>query len=791
MLRTKIASKQQILALSDGLEFSLLKMEHATSFKNYDGPNSSKRQWVPTSSWDHIKTYVTHEVSKGKPQRSIVAELGRQGISIELHQLKRLLKEWGIRDRNISKKQRKYIFEMERSLKKQGQYARRWRFKDSNQPVKETQLKVIMKSNEKEFEGIKSSPGPLVYSPEYLIEEIAVATGPNELEEITCAASKDFQKEFSLGVQPRSDQFRMAAEITAVVPESLAATTYSTTPGDVNFEPEVIAQGLDQFITIDKETYKQDKSEPNYETEPNPSYDREQRPSMLPSSEAIPLGDCNYISTVNFSTNSEWKFLNNCPYTIDERIGDQVSLEYSVVNGKLRTWYLSKQLSCYPNCITPNSIRNLLKKSRLLKYGCEIALTRSEHIGDWGVGVSSCLDIKRRKPNGLTSTDIDVVQSGPPQTLRDVENQMGPSFKEAIIQELFELNVSVDASGSSTEFSTFWFRNTGVNFVDFPYQLRRYGAASWPVFLALNYLHECCIIHYGTSFWAKPVLRQNAQFLAIALSSFGLSLNLLRLWIEIITGLFCFGDFIIAFDATKTIFAKSRKLLGDCHIFTIWVAAVMQSILRRLSRETEATKIGVYITHFLGKLGTLKLYESYESVTGDTIAMGFILGCEIVDLQMEHKRYAESVKYAQLMDAIISSEVYSCSLSVPWQCTTFTCFSAQALSEVGEYEEALLGLQRSLGLPRRDFIDTEYSMHILMMVTSQIMTKRGMVLYSQPVLTQMAWELENQGFSEDPLYQTILVEEVAADFRLYIQEHDWVAAPPIPCPEVLDTSTIV
>ncbi|KAK6543671.1 hypothetical protein TWF694_000409 [Orbilia ellipsospora] len=125
----------------------------------------TKRQWTPKANWDGIKDYVTTEAGKGTAQRTIVLNLQEQGISIELHQLKRLLKQWGMRDRNLHQRNRKYIFETEERLKKKGKSVHGWKFGDTDQRVKQTQLDRIRESDGREFEDTNATPGNLIPSP--------------------------------------------------------------------------------------------------------------------------------------------------------------------------------------------------------------------------------------------------------------------------------------------------------------------------------------------------------------------------------------------------------------------------------------------------------------------------------------------------------------------------------------------------------------------------------------------------------------------------------------------------
>ncbi|KAK6506635.1 hypothetical protein TWF481_005091 [Arthrobotrys musiformis] len=142
--------------------------------RQYDGAAiGKKRRYTPKSSWDHIKPFVSEEIKKGTPHKTIIADLGRRGINIEENQFKRLVKDLGLSDRNLQQRHRKHIFQIERRALKKGIEIRRWRFTDTRQVVKKSQLDRILRSDGKEFEDVVSSPGMLAPSPLDTLESMA------------------------------------------------------------------------------------------------------------------------------------------------------------------------------------------------------------------------------------------------------------------------------------------------------------------------------------------------------------------------------------------------------------------------------------------------------------------------------------------------------------------------------------------------------------------------------------------------------------------------------------------
>ncbi|KAF3914561.1 hypothetical protein ABW21_db0201205 [Orbilia brochopaga] len=133
--------------------------------KKCSGDRIAKREWKPKSSWDHIRGFVESEIRNGRPQKQLLANLQEQNVPIKMHQLKRLLNDWGLSDRNIRQRNRKYIFETEKRLQAKGKIVRGWKFGDTGQRIKDTQLARIRGSEEDEFAEIQASPGVLVPSP--------------------------------------------------------------------------------------------------------------------------------------------------------------------------------------------------------------------------------------------------------------------------------------------------------------------------------------------------------------------------------------------------------------------------------------------------------------------------------------------------------------------------------------------------------------------------------------------------------------------------------------------------
>ncbi|KAF3937784.1 hypothetical protein ABW19_dt0205267 [Dactylella cylindrospora] len=140
-------------------------------FRKCLGGNVKKRQWTSKESWENIKDFVVASVKNGRPQKSILEDLKSQGHSIERYQLQRLLKQWGAAKRNLRKRHRKYIFEAEKRLKEKGKTVRGWRYTDTNERVRPSQLDEIRGSDGLDFEGIDASPGALAPSPFDILQD--------------------------------------------------------------------------------------------------------------------------------------------------------------------------------------------------------------------------------------------------------------------------------------------------------------------------------------------------------------------------------------------------------------------------------------------------------------------------------------------------------------------------------------------------------------------------------------------------------------------------------------------
>ncbi|KAK6530348.1 hypothetical protein TWF694_003704 [Orbilia ellipsospora] len=132
------------------------------------GSAKGKRAYVYSASWEYIREYVTDAISRGISHRGIIAELDEQGVRVDgvkldIHRLKRRLREWGLSGRNILRKHKKYIYEKEKEARANGWTIVRWYFGGTTMEVKRTLIEDIMGSDGTEYEDIEAEPGPLVY----------------------------------------------------------------------------------------------------------------------------------------------------------------------------------------------------------------------------------------------------------------------------------------------------------------------------------------------------------------------------------------------------------------------------------------------------------------------------------------------------------------------------------------------------------------------------------------------------------------------------------------------------
>ncbi|KAF3926607.1 hypothetical protein AA313_de0207463 [Arthrobotrys entomopaga] len=201
-------------------------------FRQCSPANKQKRQYKWTSSWDNARDFISREIQRGVPHQSIIAKLDEQGQPIKKHQFKRLFKQWGLSDHNLRQRHRKYIFGAERRVQQKGVSIRRWRFKDSGQSVKRSQLKSILESDGSEFKNIEASPGQLVASPSDVLD-----TSPGNLDTIT---NFEFQEEDRVSTEAGSlDLFPIGAAPDTFI-EADSDEWGEELEFDENFHPTII-----------------------------------------------------------------------------------------------------------------------------------------------------------------------------------------------------------------------------------------------------------------------------------------------------------------------------------------------------------------------------------------------------------------------------------------------------------------------------------------------------------------------------------------------------------------------
>ncbi|KAF3192694.1 hypothetical protein TWF788_000299 [Orbilia oligospora] len=798
-------------------------MQREFSVKAYDGANTQKRRWAPKASWDRIKTFVLDEVTKGKTQKNIIEDLEGQGISIESYQLKRLLKEWGISDRNIRKKNRKYIFETEKRLKEQGKCVRTWRFKDTRQPVKQSQLAAIRRSTRKEFQGVEASPGALIVSPAELMEE----DPPVGMSQIG----------FSSNDHVREDEDISEAQF-----------EHGEVSQDTRIELGICVSNMEAFepkTTEQSPVSSDDEIEflEGFTSEPMPASPAVLGMLGIPTTSTVE----NKRSASKAEKNSRMTFSSQASAANNPREGVQSNAEIPIILESLCESFTS---SIDTTQALVSQTRDSLRSQTLLSLlapdgepkGClgipfhspfeEHVLTVAMQASEFRDGVDSlqqrfqsltvsapdsdgsqrgktpdnsyftlskCEDIIRYQmsldlaPCENVPVDYNMafwMSGGPSQILGNIENNLRLSFVDEILQEFYTVIEPIwnaicspaatmqNLEGQYT-FRGFHKQQFRERVVKLPQLLQRYSLTSWSTFSTLQLFHEFCILWYGKSYWGRPILRDILKFLIGVLSTFKPSKGLLTCLVNLIAGLHHphSEDQMVALNAAKYIFDKARKSLGDYEIFTIWVAAKIQLILREMNRQEEAQNFGKYTTHFLKK-------PSQSDLRIDFSELNLILSAEIIDFQIQQKAFPQAANYARLLDSkhILGApeDDFHCLESLAGHCNrgNFDCLKARAFSEIEDYAGALTELQKSMrrletrGAPYRSC--NIWVISDCTQLTAEFLTKRGLVLYGQPVLKQLSQALEDRGFSNDhPLYKDILAAELAADFQMSLDEEDW------------------
>ncbi|KAK6513009.1 hypothetical protein TWF506_009171 [Arthrobotrys conoides] len=137
-------------------------MSKFSNFKSYDGAKVQKRGYRKNEIWDEHKHFILNLVQRGERQRDILEALKTEkGFTTNLNQLKSKLGIWGASNRNLAKKQRKWIYLVNKRRREEGKETAFY-YADSKQQVTESQLASIMKGGEAAFAGESvASPGDL------------------------------------------------------------------------------------------------------------------------------------------------------------------------------------------------------------------------------------------------------------------------------------------------------------------------------------------------------------------------------------------------------------------------------------------------------------------------------------------------------------------------------------------------------------------------------------------------------------------------------------------------------
>ncbi|KAF3922420.1 hypothetical protein AA313_de0205080 [Arthrobotrys entomopaga] len=128
------------------------------------GPNRRTRTYRPQSSFEHLRPYISQEIMRGAPHLSIIAAIEEQGHEIDIHVFKRLLRDWGLSNRNLRIENRKWIYEKENEALEKGVKIEKWWFHDTMRLVRGSQIEAIMRSDPARFEHVEASRGHLRFS---------------------------------------------------------------------------------------------------------------------------------------------------------------------------------------------------------------------------------------------------------------------------------------------------------------------------------------------------------------------------------------------------------------------------------------------------------------------------------------------------------------------------------------------------------------------------------------------------------------------------------------------------
>ncbi|KAK6530708.1 hypothetical protein TWF281_007547 [Arthrobotrys megalospora] len=729
------------------------------------GGVTKKRRYTPKAKWDHIRKQVTEEVRNGTPHLSIIAELKRKDVHIELYQFRRLLREWKLSDKNIKQKNRKYIFQMERCARERGKVIRGWWFGDPNnngRRVKQTQLNRILQSDGKEFENVEASPGNLVpspmdiFTPSQTHSEAFISTPPGQMLDAYADDEQDADAEGEL-------------EIPAVYSEQA-----------VDISEESPAEGS-QRVTVDgKAEAPTDLSKPT----PPQSFEEED-----PTAGLSGLSDTTGQSDTDGTPQSQdgivdpSEFLQSLCDDIIQSMDTPKESKVSTLNEAGFELLTPKQLAEHlSEVFRPNldkwmkglieASEHFIKDTDRLVLESKIPRSEAEKL----VSANSYTWAEDAPPSYKAAAYIKTGTPRPNETkIKPMVGKILPVFYDRLFQ-LWETigseNATFKDSTGKPNFVPIWRLATRRCLVHLPYLAQTYGYTHFTTLMALTDFIDFVII-YGVDSKEISEFMEIAETITKTLQcpTFSLTASM----DDIAQRLVFRGAYNDALKISTRGFNISQKEYGNANLHTITAAATLAEINYELSNKNSVETLRKYIAIHIQSVEPLEVKSLEDCTVG---VYGVII---IMTTQLLLGDPRDALKTGRLIEGAVSrmieerQQVRSAeeTARAAAVCVRFQYLKAKAYFQQQNYWKSLEVMQEGIHAFPGIFPSLEDSTYLINLAT-KAMTDRGLVRYTEPVLEKLLRVYEEKNNPEqNPFYHSILFAAGSATFQLYLQQDEW------------------
>ncbi|KAF3934373.1 hypothetical protein ABW19_dt0209674 [Dactylella cylindrospora] len=745
---------------------SALRLPPNFEVKEYKGNAVVKRQWNRKESWDHIKDFVISEVAKKRSQKAILASLHAQGISIERYQLQRLLKKWGVADRNLRQKHRKYIFDTESRLQREGKTVRTWRFGDTRSVIKSSQLESIRQSNGREFENLESSPGNLVFSPVGQVQD------GSTISIVTHLPSSNAATPAEKPVSPNTHEMHEPNEANALV------RTIRITPNFENLPLIDLGLGTENqttTITLLSGSKTKDAGEDdvielsplliNLEQSDDENWETEEETILESGGDASDIPEileqiCSDLARSLTLENTKAPLILSKEADVS-RFCEMISLPFrqELEEQKQKLLEHAGKIVGAVEKIRSDSNRSYqdceriyiheMQKNREYQYSC--------HNEYWNMSYQAAAYIKYDTWNAACTIINPRLCSLQKKFLEDYHRLIVPLWYAVGSDEAtFE-----DSRGSIvySDYNRGVFRSLSIHI---PHLIARYGITNYLTIFAMLQFFDY-VQAYGIDFCEYRYFFETLWEVAALLSQFGASPQLV--------GVCCRFGYINAThgnllerepDIIVECFAGAKQLFGEGSPIAIRAATICVITFHGLQRTKEVQAFSRYIMYHLKRLERPNPMDFWHFnfladvmdilvhagnnknvIRGENI-FAFEPGAFLIEEGKTPERYANQ------------------GVLIMWS-------MARAYRGENDYPQALRILHKAIN----QFLDVFYTLYgskgVIDLVT-EVMTERGMVRYSVPAFERLINVYESKGdLDKNSIYRKILFALGSASFQLYLE----------------------